>query len=106
MESSQSSTTQLDSTLIPSTDSTIDGGTATNDVSNVSSKGQRPKRVIRRRAREEAPPVDPVLLQKLLQESHLPMAYSFEIPKTVQRIRSLNATHVALQMPEGLLLYA
>jgi 2-(3-amino-3-carboxypropyl)histidine synthase len=50
--------------------------------------------------------VDPVLLDKLLAESHLPPAYSFEIPKTVQRINRLKATHVALQMPEGLLMYS
>lgn len=41
-----------------------------------------------------------------MKESNLPKAYSFEIPKTVQRITSLGVKHVALQMPEGLLLYA
>jgi 2-(3-amino-3-carboxypropyl)histidine synthase len=69
----------------------------------------RPKRVIRRRrkaAEESAPAVDPVLLDKLLRESNLPPAYSFEVPKTAQRIQTLNVTHVALQMPEGLLLYS
>ena len=67
----------------------------------------RPKRIIRRRRPADAPPsVDPILLQKVLQESNLPAAYSFEIPKTVQRIQELSATQVALQMPEGLLLYA
>ena len=36
----------------------------------------------------------------------LPANYSFEIHKTVHQIRKLDARRVALQMPEGLLLYA
>lgn len=36
----------------------------------------------------------------------LPANYDFEIPKTIHRIRSLDAKRVALQMPEGLLLFA
>lgn len=36
----------------------------------------------------------------------LPPNYSFEIPKTIHRIRTSGATKVALQMPEGLLLFA
>lgn len=36
----------------------------------------------------------------------LPANYSFEIPKTIHRIRSSGAKRVALQMPEGLLLFA
>lgn len=36
----------------------------------------------------------------------LPANYSFEIPKTIHRIRNSNAKRVALQMPEGLLLFA
>mmetsp|Transcript_14729 Transcript_14729/g.23207 ORF Transcript_14729/g.23207 Transcript_14729/m.23207 type:complete len:419 (-) Transcript_14729:319-1575(-) len=68
-------------------------------------KASKPRRITRRR-KEKAPPVDPILLEKTLKESNLPKAYSFEIPKTVQRINSLSAKHVALQMPEGLLLYA
>ncbi len=36
----------------------------------------------------------------------LPANYSFEIPKTIHRIRVLGAKKVALQMPEGLLLFA
>ncbi len=75
-----------------------------------------PKRRIIRRTRrsatrqvadDDAPPLmDPVLYEKVMRESNLPSAYSFEIPKTVQRIQALHATHVALQLPEGLLLYA
>eukprot|EP00956_Cyclotella_meneghiniana_P024051 scaffold47941_cov22-Cyclotella_meneghiniana.AAC.1 len=36
----------------------------------------------------------------------LPADYTFEILKTIHRIESLNARHVALQLPEGLLMYA
>ncbi|KAL1883022.1 hypothetical protein VTK73DRAFT_97 [Phialemonium thermophilum] len=36
----------------------------------------------------------------------LPANYSFEIPKTIHRIRTLGAKKVALQMPEGLLMFA
>ncbi len=38
--------------------------------------------------------------------SALPANYNFEIPKTVFRIRSLGARRVALQLPEGLALFA
>ncbi|KAB5585960.1 putative diphthamide synthesis protein-domain-containing protein [Coniochaeta sp. 2T2.1] len=38
--------------------------------------------------------------------SLLPSNYSFEVPKTIHRIRTLGAKRVALQMPEGLLLFA
>ena len=37
---------------------------------------------------------------------HLPSNYSFEIHKTVYHIRKHNATMVALQMPEGLQMFA
>jgi 2-(3-amino-3-carboxypropyl)histidine synthase len=36
----------------------------------------------------------------------LPPNYAFEIPKTIHRIRSSNAKRIALQFPEGLLLFA
>lgn len=36
----------------------------------------------------------------------LPSNYNFEIPKTIWRILDLGAKRVALQMPEGLLMYA
>ncbi|KAL1954398.1 hypothetical protein VTO42DRAFT_1213 [Malbranchea cinnamomea] len=38
--------------------------------------------------------------------SLLPRNYSFEIPKTIHRIRSSGAKRVALQFPEGLLIFA
>lgn len=45
--------------------------------------------------------------QKLLNAIEaLPKNYNFEIPKTIWRIKELGAKTVALQMPEGLLLFA
>ncbi|KAI0385422.1 putative diphthamide synthesis protein-domain-containing protein [Hypomontagnella monticulosa] len=38
--------------------------------------------------------------------SLLPANYSFEIPKTIHRIRSSGSKRVGLQMPEGLLMFA
>ncbi|KAM0813128.1 putative Diphthamide biosynthesis protein [Seiridium cardinale] len=38
--------------------------------------------------------------------SLLPTNYSFEIPKTIHRIRTAGSKKVALQMPEGLLMFA
>jgi len=46
---------------------------------------------------------DPALQQAL---ARLPSNYNFELAKTIWRARSLNAKRVALQLPEGLLLYA
>lgn len=46
---------------------------------------------------------DPKLLTDM---EALPSNYSFELPKTIHRLRQANASRVALQMPEGLLLYA
>ena len=36
----------------------------------------------------------------------LPANYNFEVPRTIARLRALAVSHVALQLPEGLLLYA
>ena len=57
-------------------------------------------------ATSRIPELDPRMVDQALRESGLPLAYSFEIPKTVKRIVELQARHVALQMPEGLLMYA
>ncbi|XP_050305757.1 2-(3-amino-3-carboxypropyl)histidine synthase subunit 1 [Anthonomus grandis grandis] len=46
---------------------------------------------------------DPLLKQAC---APLPDNYNFEIPKTIWRIKELKAKMVALQMPEGLLLFA
>ena len=70
-----------------------------------------PRRIVRRRPNQANQPdtvaIDPILLKEVLEASNLPFSvYSFEIERTVQRCISLKASHVALQMPEGLLLYA
>lgn len=50
-----------------------------------------------------APPVDPLLLAAI---AHLlPANYNFELPKTIAQVAKNGATRVALQMPEGLLMY-
>ncbi|XP_068126182.1 2-(3-amino-3-carboxypropyl)histidine synthase subunit 1 [Hyperolius riggenbachi] len=46
---------------------------------------------------------NPLLLEAI---SVLPQNYNFEIPKTIWRIRQAAAKRVALQMPEGLLMFA
>lgn len=46
---------------------------------------------------------DPALKEAI---ALLPSNYSFEIPKTIHRIRTSGAKKVALQLPEGLLLFA
>lgn len=90
----------------------VDGATSTNMSNDASQRKPRRRLRNRRTARaggEEREPyhVDPLLLQKVLSASNLPVsAYSFEVVKTVQRCVQVNATHVALQLPEGLLLYA
>eukprot|EP00977_Amphora_coffeiformis_P028634 scaffold36436_cov176-Amphora_coffeaeformis.AAC.10 len=81
------------------------------DDAGAATDNKKPRQIIRRRRRrrekeEKTPAVDPVLLEKVLSDSSLPSAYSFEVLKTVERILELQADHVALQMPEGLLMYA
>lgn len=46
---------------------------------------------------------DPQLIQDCLV---LPSNYNFEVPKTIWRIKSLEAKRVALQLPEGLTMFA
>uniref|UniRef100_A0A8C5MNV0 2-(3-amino-3-carboxypropyl)histidine synthase subunit 1 n=1 Tax=Leptobrachium leishanense TaxID=445787 RepID=A0A8C5MNV0_9ANUR len=46
---------------------------------------------------------NPLLLEAI---SALPPNYNFEIPKTIWRIQQASAKRVALQMPEGLLMFA
>eukprot|EP00566_Odontella_aurita_P012473 CAMPEP_0113527196 /NCGR_PEP_ID=MMETSP0015_2-20120614/1162_1 /TAXON_ID=2838 /ORGANISM="Odontella" /LENGTH=478 /DNA_ID=CAMNT_0000425605 /DNA_START=8 /DNA_END=1444 /DNA_ORIENTATION=- /assembly_acc=CAM_ASM_000160 len=47
---------------------------------------------------------NPALLEAI--RTSLPSDYSFEICKTLHRIETLKSRHVALQLPEGLLMYA
>jgi 2-(3-amino-3-carboxypropyl)histidine synthase len=69
-------------------------------------KSVTPRRIIRRRREEERPSVDPNFLETICKESCLPAAYNFELSKSIDRIYKTQASHVALQMPEGLLMYA
>ena len=138
--------------------------TTTEETSNASNSGgeavapdskatvavaTKPKRKVRRIVRrkkdkkrdDDSDVVDPGLLEKVMLESCLPKAYSFEIVKTLKRINHIlqekqtktktktnpnesnisistansssskhqktsPSVHIALQMPEGLLLYA
>ncbi|CAK7198410.1 Diphthamide biosynthesis protein 1 [Sporothrix eucalyptigena] len=67
----------------------------------VARPARRPPRLL-----NQVPPElanDPALLEAV---ALLPSNYSFEVPKTIHRIRTLGAKRVALQMPEGLLLFA
>ena len=93
---------------LPTTTTTTTAGTtsAPTPTDEATARPTTKQRRITRRRNDKEPSVDPVLLAKTLKESGLPSAYSFEIEKTVQRINKLKAGHVALQMPEGLLLYA
>ena len=106
--------------------------TATED--SAAAAATKPKKTVRRIVRrkkdkkreDDADVVDPALLEKVMLESCLPKAYSFEIVKTLKRINQILrekqtksksngsnqnesencSVHIALQMPEGLLLYA
>ncbi|KAH3687456.1 hypothetical protein WICPIJ_001566 [Wickerhamomyces pijperi] len=65
----------------------------------------RPKRTIGRAALQIPPEIlnDEALNQAI---KLLPSNYNFEIHKTIWNIRKQNAKRVALQMPEGLLIYS
>lgn len=64
-------------------------------------RSRRPPRLLNQVPKEISE--DPNLKEAI---ALLPSNYHFEIPKTIHRIRSLGAKKVALQMPEGLLLFA
>ena len=72
----------------------------------------KPRRVYRRRRRKkndihaipESISQNKALLSAI--ETSLPSDYEFEILKSIHRIQTSKAKHVALQMPEGLLMYA
>ncbi|KIX04106.1 diphthamide biosynthesis protein 1 [Rhinocladiella mackenziei CBS 650.93] len=64
---------------------------------------------VRRRTPRASNPVPPKILDDPDIQAAvdlLPHNYSFEIPKTIHRIRTLEAKRVALQFPEGLLMFA
>lgn len=90
--------------MIEGTDSAV-ASSSQQKIPNGSSS-LKPRRVIRRKQQENgAYQIDPTLLKNVVEASNLPSAYQFEIVKTVQRCAQLQAKHIALQMPEGLLLY-
>ncbi|XP_023305194.1 2-(3-amino-3-carboxypropyl)histidine synthase subunit 1 [Lucilia cuprina] len=67
----------------------------------------KPKKVFKPKARLNRIPqslLDDPQLQKAIER--LPSNYNFEIHKTIWRIKEMKAKRVALQLPEGLLMYA
>ena len=73
-------------------------------------KKPRRRRIIRRNKKSSASTIPDSISknQALLSaiSTSLPADYEFEILKTVWRIENSKANHVALQMPEGLLMYS
>jgi len=67
----------------------------------IAAKPRRPPRLLNQVPREILENTDLKAAIALL-----PANYNFEIPKTIHRIQTSNAKRVALQMPEGLLLFA
>ena len=109
ISSSQTSTLE-EAKAIPAASSAVSMDDLSSTTTKTKQQQQQPRKIIRRRRgrtnKNNVPTVDPVLLEKTVKASNLPTAYSFEIVKTVERILQLQANHIALQMPEGLLLYA
>jgi len=81
-------------------------------IADDSSASKPRHRVIRRRAAGAANPNavpnsisnNPALISAI--STSLPADYEFKLPKTIWRIEQTQASHVALQMPEGLLMYS
>lgn len=88
---------------------TVDGGLP-DATSSSSALLPRPASDRPLRKRPDNRTIPPEILENAsLQEaiaSSLPGNYNFEIPKTIWRIRTSGARTVALQLPEGLLLYS
>lgn len=81
------------------------------DVTATDSNTTRKRRVIKKRSQMANANVIPESISQnkaLLNaiSTSLPSDYEFEIEKTIWRIETSRANHVALQMPEGLLMYA
>lgn len=69
-----------------------------------SKERRKPKRPLPKTVPDEI--LNDPILNKNIEESALPKNYNFELHKTVHRIQKCQATRVAMQMPEGLLLFA
>mmetsp|Transcript_16291 Transcript_16291/g.30841 ORF Transcript_16291/g.30841 Transcript_16291/m.30841 type:complete len:436 (-) Transcript_16291:303-1610(-) len=83
---------------------------SSSDLGDPNSKRPR-RRIIRKRTNRPGVNTIPSSIaenQALLSAiaTSLPLDYEFEILKTIWRIETSKAKHVALQMPEGLLMYA
>ncbi|KAJ1461842.1 putative diphthamide synthesis protein-domain-containing protein [Pelagophyceae sp. CCMP2097] len=63
-------------------------------------------KMVARRVRRQIPPEITESPQIIAAVKTLPSNYSFEVEKTIWRVRQAEAKCVALQFPEGLLLYA
>ncbi len=77
-----------------------------NELVSIPATATAPPRVAKRIIGQQVPPE--ILENQALNNAIaiLPANYNFEIHKTVWRIRQANARRVALQFPEGLLLYS
>ena len=70
-------------------------------------QAKKERKIIRGGARSTRIPEELVKDPKLIAACQaLPSNYNFEILKTIWRTKQLKAQRVALQMPEGLLMYA
>ncbi len=105
-------------------DSTTTGASEQTNAKGEAKPTRKVRRIVRKKNKkkdEDSDVVDPSLLEKVMLESCLPKAYSFEVVKTLKRINQIlqakqqtstpdedknTSVHIALQMPEGLLLYA
>ncbi|XP_071790273.1 2-(3-amino-3-carboxypropyl)histidine synthase subunit 1-like [Asterias amurensis] len=75
----------------------------------ISAKNSKPKRIIGGKGSRVAHQIpDEILNNHELKDaiSQLPSNYNFEIPKTIWRIKNVGSSRVALQFPEGLLMFA
>lgn len=91
--------------------------TSTSKPSSSSTASKPRKRFVGSKAGPSKRTYSPIIAnqipQDILEDSHLnaaikqlPSNYSFEIHKTIHHVRKNNATMVALQMPEGLQMFA
>jgi hypothetical protein len=64
------------------------------------------KPAVRRRYGHQIPPEIAENAQLKIAMQAIPSNYNFEVPKTLWRIQQAKAKRVALQFPEGLLMYA
>ncbi|KAL7551484.1 hypothetical protein ACHAWF_014694, partial [Thalassiosira exigua] len=90
-----------------------DGTNSVETTGKMPGPAKRMPRIIRRKKKSSSADANdlPAHIRNNTQLHHiinttLPKDYEFEIPKTLWRIEKANATAIALQLPEGLLMYA